>query len=204
MKFQKHFEFIIVFCFAQSWRHGSFEGGTYSLFVASNRSPFLRGGRVSNAYAGSELSDIETDISFISSGRPSIDRMSNFAHDYLESGLTPRMSTSSDQSFGSMRKGSTFADSSLLNFSSASEESGRTSSSSQSMVSTHHLQHANSRIHDLIFEGFKWLYCKLGISYLLCHACMEVQMLVKDIEGDPILTSTWNGGASVWVLYAKL
>jgi len=77
-----------------------------------------------------------SDLSFISSGRPSVDR-SSFTYDLPESARTSRMSTSSEQSIGSHRLGIKFTDLSYLNGSSSvSDESGRTSCSfsSQSLV----------------------------------------------------------------------
>lgn len=76
----------------------------------------------------------DSDISFISSGRPSVDR-SSFTIDFPESGRSSRMSTSSEQSIGSHRLGIKFSDPNES--STFSEESGRTSSySSQSLVSS--------------------------------------------------------------------
>ncbi|XP_056849099.1 U-box domain-containing protein 35 [Raphanus sativus] len=70
-----------------------------------------------------------SDISYISSGRPSVDR-SSFTYDLPDSARTSRMSTSSEQSMGSNRLGIKFTDLGFLNnASSASEESGRTSCS---------------------------------------------------------------------------
>ncbi|KAL9306380.1 putative protein kinase RLK-Pelle-RLCK-IXb family [Arabidopsis thaliana] len=70
-----------------------------------------------------------SDLSFISSGRPSVDR-SSFTYDLPESARTSRMSTSSEQSIGSHRLGIKFTDLSYLNGSSSvSDESGRTSCS---------------------------------------------------------------------------
>ncbi|VVA95804.1 unnamed protein product [Arabis nemorensis] len=76
----------------------------------------------------------DSDISFISSGRPSVDR-SSFTIDFPESGRSSRISTSSEQSIGSHRLGIKFSDPGFPNESSTfSEESGRTSSySSQSL-----------------------------------------------------------------------
>ncbi|KAJ4909081.1 Protein kinase protein with adenine nucleotide alpha hydrolases-like domain [Raphanus sativus] len=68
------------------------------------------------------------DISFISSGRPSVDR-SSITLDFPESGRSSRMSTSSEQSIGSHRLGIKFSDPSFPNESSSttfSEESDRT------------------------------------------------------------------------------
>lgn len=79
------------------------------------------------------------DISFISSGRPSVDR-SSITLDLPESGRSSRMSTSSEQSIGSHRLGIKFSDPSFPNESSSttfSEESDRTPTySSQGVVSS--------------------------------------------------------------------
>ncbi|XP_024953495.2 U-box domain-containing protein 35 [Citrus sinensis] len=95
-----------------------------------NRSPFLRGKGSIPKY---EPSLPESDISFVSSGRPSTDRM---IYD-MDFGMTPWLSTGSDyesSSFVSLQSGSRSIDrnSSPDEFSSYSQESGRTSSSSQS------------------------------------------------------------------------
>ncbi|KAJ6915654.1 hypothetical protein NC652_018342 [Populus alba x Populus x berolinensis] len=47
----------------------------------------------------------ETDISFVSSSRPSTDRMSSTTYDFMDSGLAPRLSTSSATSFASIHSG---------------------------------------------------------------------------------------------------
>ncbi|KAF8103478.1 hypothetical protein N665_0188s0414 [Sinapis alba] len=75
------------------------------------------------------------DISFISSGRPSVDR-SSFSLDFPESGRSSRISTSSEQSIGSHRLGIKFSDPGFPNDSSTtfSEESGRTSPYSSQSV----------------------------------------------------------------------
>ncbi|KAL9253993.1 U-box domain-containing protein, partial [Drosera capensis] len=60
------------------------------------RSPFTRGGRVPNLKSYGELL-FDSDISFVSSGRPSVDRAFPSLHDTFESGKSPnRLSTSSD------------------------------------------------------------------------------------------------------------
>ncbi|XP_015571170.1 U-box domain-containing protein 52 isoform X2 [Ricinus communis] len=102
----------------------------------SFKSPFERGGRAFNVKSFAEFMDSETDISFVSSGRPSTDRSSSVALDFIDSCLTSRLSTSSETSFGSIRSGPKFNDcSSLHEFSTFSHESGATSfsGSSQSM-----------------------------------------------------------------------
>ncbi|KAF6167354.1 hypothetical protein GIB67_043215 [Kingdonia uniflora] len=71
------------------------------------KSPFGRGGRVVNGRPYGEISLPDTDISFVSSGRPSTDRMFPSLYDHLES-QTPRLSNSSDidsRSFESVRSG---------------------------------------------------------------------------------------------------
>ncbi|XP_038699530.1 U-box domain-containing protein 35-like [Tripterygium wilfordii] len=100
-----------------------------------NRSPFNRGrASITKSY---ELSTPDSDISFVSSGRPSTDRSSFY--DPTESGMASRLSISSDfddRSFASSYSGNKSIDmtSSPYNFSLSSQESGRMSSSSQSMV----------------------------------------------------------------------
>ncbi|KAK7837947.1 hypothetical protein CFP56_020575, partial [Quercus suber] len=80
-----------------------------------------------------------TEISFISSDRPSIERLSPTVYDFTDSGRTSRLSTSSDQSFQSIHLDAKFSDLSFLHdISSFSQESGRTSCSwsSQNLVKT--------------------------------------------------------------------
>ncbi|KAI3748537.1 hypothetical protein L6452_11673 [Arctium lappa] len=66
-------------------------------------SPFTRPGRAANAKLMSlgDLPESETDISFVSSGRPSIDRMPAAFYNDLDSGTPSCFSTSSDYSCGS-------------------------------------------------------------------------------------------------------
>ncbi|KAJ6747188.1 hypothetical protein OIU74_029618 [Salix koriyanagi] len=114
------------------------------------RSPFTRRGGI----ARYESSIPDSDISFVSSGRPSTDRTSPSFYDAFETGMTPRtfpafydafetgmtprVSNGSDydyRSFGSLYSGNKSLDaSSQNNFSPTSQESGNTSwSSSQNM-----------------------------------------------------------------------
>ncbi|XWS73378.1 hypothetical protein CRYUN_Cryun02cG0123200 [Craigia yunnanensis] len=97
------------------------------------KSPFTRG-RSPIKY---EPSIADSDISLVSSGRPSTDRMFTSPYDNMEFG-TPRLSMSSDydnRSFGSSYSGNRSMDfsSSQYDCSSSSQESGRTSWSSQNM-----------------------------------------------------------------------
>nr|GMC77248.1 U-box domain-containing protein 35-like [Ipomoea batatas] len=65
-----------------------------------------------------EMTETDSDLSFVSSGRPSSDRMSSIANlnDMVESGRTPRLSSSSDGSFGSgLNSFTDFSSSSLDN-----------------------------------------------------------------------------------------
>ncbi|KAG5242914.1 U-box domain-containing protein [Salix suchowensis] len=114
------------------------------------KSPFTRRGGI----ARYESSIPDSDISFVSSGRPSTDRTSPSFYDAFETGMTPRtfpafydafetgmtprVSNGSDydyRSFGSLYSGNKSIDaSSQNNFSPTSQESGNTSwSSSQNM-----------------------------------------------------------------------
>ncbi|KAI5336516.1 PREDICTED: U-box domain-containing [Prunus dulcis] len=89
----------------------------------------LTRGGFSNGRISGGFSESESDISFISSERASTDRASSVTYDFMDTNRG-RLSTSSDQSFGSMRQGPKFADlSSLHDFSSVSHESNLTSSS---------------------------------------------------------------------------
>ncbi|KAK7841715.1 u-box domain-containing protein 52 [Quercus suber] len=86
------------------------------------KSPFNRNNRASLTKAF-ELSIPDSDISFVSNGRPSIDRMFPSLFDNIESGLNPRLSTSSDfddNNLGSLLAGNNSIDmtSSQVDFSS--------------------------------------------------------------------------------------
>ncbi|XP_061347664.1 U-box domain-containing protein 35-like [Gastrolobium bilobum] len=69
------------------------------------KSPFTRVGRPSHRSYESSIPD--SDISFVSSGRPSIDRMFPSLYEEMDSGMTPRVSTGSD--FDSRSYGSSFS-----------------------------------------------------------------------------------------------
>ncbi|XP_048329704.1 U-box domain-containing protein 35 [Ziziphus jujuba] len=95
------------------------------------RSPFTRPKAATNR--SYELSP-DSDISFVSSGRPSVDRMFPSFYDSIDSGTPPRYSTGSDfdlRSFASSNK-SIDISAAQLEFSSASCDSGK-SWSSQNM-----------------------------------------------------------------------
>ncbi|XP_034699939.1 U-box domain-containing protein 52-like [Vitis riparia] len=69
--------------------------GLHNLNNLEIKSPFTRG-RASLSKSYGELSVPETDISFVSSGRPSIDRIFPFSYDNLDTGMNPRLSNSSE------------------------------------------------------------------------------------------------------------
>ncbi|XP_010252203.1 PREDICTED: U-box domain-containing protein 35-like isoform X2 [Nelumbo nucifera] len=74
--------------------------------LESMKSPFTRRGLNGKSYG--EISLPDSDISFVSSGRPSVDRMFPPIYDHLESSRTPRLSNCSDldlQSFESVQSG---------------------------------------------------------------------------------------------------
>lgn len=102
-----------------------------TVFTYLNRSPFTRG-RVGNKSYG-ELSLPESDISFVSSGRPSVDR---FFPDSQDICFAPRLSNGSETesrlSFGSPFSGSRTSESanSFGIFSTSTNDSGGTSWSS--------------------------------------------------------------------------
>lgn len=58
-----------------------------------DRSPFSRSGRSHISYVSSAP---ESDISFVSSARPSVDRLFPSLYDDLDAGIAPRLSTGSD------------------------------------------------------------------------------------------------------------
>ncbi|KAF5741629.1 hypothetical protein HS088_TW10G00633 [Tripterygium wilfordii] len=96
-------------------------------------SPILRGSRGLPFKTLMDFSESDTDISFISSDRPSTDRTSSVGFDFTDSGRTSWISTSSEHSFGSIRLGPRFMDLSSPNaFSTISQESGTTSYSCSS------------------------------------------------------------------------
>ncbi|KAI5659192.1 hypothetical protein M9H77_27985 [Catharanthus roseus] len=104
----------------------------------SIKSPFNRGKASTKPYG--ELSLPDTDISFVSSGRPSTERSFPISSDNQDLMFAPRLSTSSETenrfSFGSPFSGSRTSDAnnSFGMFSASSQESGTSwSSSAQSM-----------------------------------------------------------------------
>lgn len=96
-----------------------------------DRSPFIRGGRAMNKSHESSIPD--SDISFVSSGRPSVDRMFPSLYEDLDNGIVPRLSCGSD--FDSKSYGSSFSGAKSIdmappfdNFSFSSQSSGGISS----------------------------------------------------------------------------
>ncbi|XP_031274571.1 U-box domain-containing protein 35-like [Pistacia vera] len=109
--------------------HANNDGLTPSHYV-KNRSPFTRGRFQRRSFQ--VFSEADTDISFISSGRPSTEHSSPIVYDYIDVSQPSRVSTNSDHSFGSQRLGIKFNDKFCHEFSSMSQESGRTSCSCSS------------------------------------------------------------------------
>ncbi|KAJ8770893.1 hypothetical protein K2173_021808 [Erythroxylum novogranatense] len=92
------------------------------------KSPFAGAGRGPTTRPYMDFSDLsETDISFVSSGRPSLDYASSVDFEFMDMG--PRLSTSSASSYGSLRSGPKFADLSSRHEFSFSNDSGYSSSS---------------------------------------------------------------------------
>ncbi|RDX63444.1 U-box domain-containing protein 35, partial [Mucuna pruriens] len=92
-------------------------------------SPFTRPGR--GSYRSYESSIPDSDISFVSSGRPSVDRMFPSSYDDLDTGMNSRLSIGSDfdtRSFGSSFSGARSIDHGDYSFS--SQDSGTSMSSS--------------------------------------------------------------------------
>ncbi|XP_047180268.1 U-box domain-containing protein 35-like [Vigna umbellata] len=93
-------------------------------------SPFTRPGR-GGSYRSYESSIADSDISFVSSGRPSVDRMFPSMYDDMDSCINPRLSTGSDfdmRSYGSSFSGAKSIDHGDYSFS--SQDSGTSMSSS--------------------------------------------------------------------------
>lgn len=91
-----------------------------------DRSPFTRVGKPGHRSYESSIPD--SDISFVSSGRPSIDRMFPMVYDEMDS--TPRFSSGSDndvRSFGSSFSGAKSIDQGDYSF--CSQDSGTSMSS---------------------------------------------------------------------------
>ncbi|XP_058774048.1 U-box domain-containing protein 35-like isoform X2 [Vicia villosa] len=97
----------------------------------SMKSTFGRAGRGTSGMICMDFTESDTDISFVSSGRPS-SACSSSIYDYMDSARTSRVSTSSDRSFGSNRLGLKFNDPGSPD-TSFSLESGRTSCSSHTL-----------------------------------------------------------------------
>ncbi|KAK7251469.1 hypothetical protein RIF29_34700 [Crotalaria pallida] len=92
------------------------------------KSPFARPGKSYHRSYDSSIPD--SDISFVSSGRPSVDRMFPSFYDEMESAMTPRLSSSSDydmRSFGSSFSNAKSIDQGDYSFS--SQDSGMSMSS---------------------------------------------------------------------------
>ncbi|XVF86253.1 hypothetical protein PTKIN_Ptkin18bG0025800 [Pterospermum kingtungense] len=94
---------------------------------SGTRSPYRSSTRASLMRAFGDSSESDTDISFVSSDRPSIDRNSLLFDSFIDSN---RLSSSTDQSHGSMRSGIRWIDHRASPLSSMSQESGRSSSCS--------------------------------------------------------------------------
>ncbi|KAG6751828.1 hypothetical protein POTOM_044038 [Populus tomentosa] len=159
---QSYGPFSILFCLnpnlkSNLWSSADRENDAVNIYgviaehntiVGNNRSPFGRGGQGHSVKSFADLMS-ETDISFVSSSRPSTDRMSSVTYDFMDSGATPRFSTSSDTSFASIHSGPKFFSPNYhQGFSSISQYSGRTSFTG----STHSLDDMESGMRRLKLE----------------------------------------------------
>lgn len=110
------------------------------------------------------MSDPDSDISFVSSGRPSTERTSFVFYDHSDSFHPPRLSTSPDSS--SIHSKHKFTDpNSLHGFSSASYDSGHTSNSSH---------------HKVIFsqsQTYKYLPQYMVINYFSMTSCKKIYLI---------------------------
>ncbi|XP_077222635.1 U-box domain-containing protein 35-like [Tasmannia lanceolata] len=104
--------------------------------LESIKSPFSRGARGSNTKPYGEISLPDTDISFVSSSRPSVDRMFPSFYDHLDTDRLSNGSNAGNRRFESLHGGYSSLDLHSmedLRHSNASMESGRTAWSSQTM-----------------------------------------------------------------------
>ncbi|KAH9716472.1 protein kinase domain-containing protein [Citrus sinensis] len=100
-------------------------------FEESAKSPARGRGFDRKSFMDSSESD--TDISFVSSGRPSSDHSPSMHYEFVDVGRNSRISTSSEHSLGSFRLGLRYNDrSSPYDLSSISQDSGATSCSCSS------------------------------------------------------------------------
>jgi len=110
-------------------------------YYGEHRQPFTKGGRGKNSKAYSEILESDNDISFISSEKPSTEKMFPTVFNFTDSGQTSQLSTQSiylDSKVNDLSR--------LDYFSSSSQESGRTScsGSSQNLVKTLSLKNSIS------------------------------------------------------------
>lgn len=73
--------------------HVEFSMNKWWTCLLINRSPFLRKGTNNKSFG--DLSFPDNDISFVSSGRQSVDRMFPSLYDHVETAKTPRLSSAS-------------------------------------------------------------------------------------------------------------
>ncbi|XP_074297676.1 U-box domain-containing protein 52-like [Silene latifolia] len=107
-----------------------------------------RSGRINERLLFGELPESDTDLSFVSSERTSIDHFSPLHYDYMDPSRTPRISTSSDHSFGSVHFGQRANDmNSFRDFSFISQESGMSS-----IASSHHGEDVENEMRRLRLE----------------------------------------------------
>lgn len=115
----------------------------------------------------SEFPESDTDISFVSSERTSVDRFS-VHYDYMDISRTPRLSTSSDHSFGS-RGGQRMNDiNPRPELSFMSQESGWTSTSSQHSVSMFNFDWNINGQHLQFYAGIM-MYGQLSSNSILSY-----------------------------------
>ncbi|KAF3432317.1 hypothetical protein FNV43_RR27057 [Rhamnella rubrinervis] len=128
----------------------------------------------------SAFSESDTDISFISSGRPSSDRpsiecCSPLSYDYMDPRVPSRFSTSSENSLGSFHLGPKFSDlSSLHDRASFSQESNRTSYS----CSSQNLEEVEAEMRRLKLE----LKQTMDMYSTACREALTAQQKAMDLH----------------------
>ncbi|XVE98907.1 hypothetical protein REPUB_Repub03eG0149100 [Reevesia pubescens] len=141
------------------------------------KSPFTKTGRSPIKY---EPSIAGSDISFVSSGRPSTDRMFSSLYDNMEFG-TPLLSIGSDydnKSFGSSYSGNKSMDfsSSQYDCSSSSQESVRTSWSSQNMMPQDDVEAEMKRLKQELKQTME-------MYSAACKEALSVKQRAKELHG---------------------
>ncbi|KAG2306343.1 hypothetical protein Bca4012_084626 [Brassica carinata] len=155
-------------------------------FVSSGRPSITSSGRRSTASSGrpSTSTNGRSDISFVSSGRPSTSTTGSpsFIYEFpdSDSGLTPRMSTGSGQSVGSMRLGINIQH----DFSFVSQDSGRYSCS----CSPQNLEDVEAEMRRLKLE----LKHTIDLYGSACREALAAKQEAKELQRQKMEEEGWG------------